>query len=141
MDHCALSPAFLKQSCSLIRSRADYLSLRKKKKHGNFFKNWPCPNFSCCPKNLSYPKFRGAGGGFNIFIPRVSYMSTLTCILQHGKCFEHSGKGTGCGTKSSYFYCYCAPSNPPVISCYTLTQNQIALNLFSTFQNYSFLPN
>ena len=22
----------------------------KKKKHGNFFKNWLCPNFSCCPK-------------------------------------------------------------------------------------------
>ena len=26
-----------------------------KKKHGNLFKNWPCPNFSCCPKNLSCP--------------------------------------------------------------------------------------
>ena len=25
-----------------------------------FFKNWLCPNFSRCPKNLSCPKFGGA---------------------------------------------------------------------------------
>ena len=25
----------------------------------NIFKNWLCPNFSSCPKNLSYPKFWG----------------------------------------------------------------------------------
>ena len=31
------------------------------KKQENVFKSWLCPNFfSCCPKNLSWPKFRGA---------------------------------------------------------------------------------
>ena len=42
------------------------ISLRKKKQqqqhahtHANFFKNWLCPNFSCCPKNLSCPNLGG----------------------------------------------------------------------------------
>ena len=30
------------------------------KKPENIFKNWLCPNFSSCPKNLSYPKFWGS---------------------------------------------------------------------------------
>ena len=30
------------------------------KKHGNVFKSWLCPNFSCPLKNLSCPKFGGA---------------------------------------------------------------------------------
>ena len=32
---------------------------KKEKKLDNIFKNWLCPNFSSCPKNLSYPKFWG----------------------------------------------------------------------------------
>ena len=32
----------------------------EKKKHGNFLENQFCPNFSCCPKNLSCPKLGGA---------------------------------------------------------------------------------
>ena len=50
----------------MVKYNRSYLSLLKKqkqnktqKKHGNFFKKWPCPNFSCCPKNLSCPKFGG----------------------------------------------------------------------------------
>ena len=42
-----------------------YLCILKRKKLDNIFKNWLCPNFSSCPKNLSYPKFffREVGGG------------------------------------------------------------------------------
>jgi len=36
------------------------MSISSKKKHGNFFENWLCPNFSCCPKNPSCPKLGGA---------------------------------------------------------------------------------
>lgn len=30
--------------------------------HANVFKNWPCPNFSYCPKNISCPCLGGGGG-------------------------------------------------------------------------------
>ena len=38
------------------------ISLRKKNTHthANFFKNWLCPNFFCCPKIASCPNFGGA---------------------------------------------------------------------------------
>ena len=39
-----------------------HLSIQKK--FENIFKNWLCPNFSCCPKNLSCPPlFLGGGRG------------------------------------------------------------------------------
>ena len=39
-----------------------YLCILKRKKIDNIFKNWLCPNFSSCPKNLSYPNIFFWGG-------------------------------------------------------------------------------
>ena len=48
----------------LNRKIKKYLSKKKKDetKHGNFCKNWLFQNFSCCPKDLSCPKFWGREG-------------------------------------------------------------------------------
>ena len=65
---------FRRPKISMIRSIADYkvgicpFKVNKcdsitETKHGNFCKNLVCPNFSCCPKNLSRAKFGRAGGG------------------------------------------------------------------------------
>ena len=40
-----------------LQVKTENIYLFGKKKHGNFLKNWLCPNFSCCPKKLSCPKF------------------------------------------------------------------------------------
>ena len=47
-----------------------YLSIQKKLE--NVFKNWLCPTFSCCPKNLSCQElllFFGGGGGGGLQLP------------------------------------------------------------------------
>ena len=46
-----------------------------KKKHGNFFKNWLCPNFSSCPKNLSCLRF----GGWGVLQPPSSPRPVRLC--------------------------------------------------------------
>ena len=49
----------------LNRKIKKYLWKKKKDetKNGNFCKNWLCQNFSCCPKDLSCPKFGGGRVG------------------------------------------------------------------------------
>lgn len=52
-----------------FRLKQKIFLFEKKKKNttrthtqANFFKNWLCPNFSSCPKNLSCPNFGGRWG-------------------------------------------------------------------------------
>ena len=47
-----------KDAQCLLQAKIENIYLFKKNLE-HIFKNWLCPNFSCCPKNLSRPKFSG----------------------------------------------------------------------------------
>ena len=90
-----LSLPFRRTKMSMIRSIPDYrvgigpFKVNKcdaviETKHGNFCKNLVCPNFSCCPKNLSCAKFGRAGGGGVSAPPAPTArtpMGAITCFF------------------------------------------------------------
>ena len=67
----------------LNRNIKKYLSKEKKDetKHGNFCKNWLCQNFSCCPKDLSCPKFEEGGLAAPSSPGPYAYGCSITCFF------------------------------------------------------------